>query len=320
MKRTTSEALLSDAFAAMVRSPGGAAGLPELPTLLPEFTARQGVADFVAVQCTAQQLGHAAEAGWGTLLRQPATAAVYSHTRWAPRSFAYLCTRTGLAPRTVKGSLCALESGGLLKQTERGTFLRAQHLHPQPDVWAFEIKVSNWRRALFQALQYQAFAHRVCVVIAAEFAHRAEKHRELFMRLGVGLLVLHHSSGKPSLTRKVAPRRRRPSFGEYHLHALGQIIELGTGQERHSRATRSAPIPHGSSPLGPGIGASPPARLNSSAPGDGGARPSQASSGEGEGASGVTVGSPVSVSIASGSPARRRAVGRTRSATASRPA
>lgn len=224
MTTGVSEERLSAALAAILARAGNDAGVPRLPVLLREFEARQGRADFVGVECHPPALRKAAMAGWGKILARPAAATVYSFTRAAPRTEVFLAERTGLSRATLRSCLADLRAIGLLRETPTGSVVRARLL-PKPDVWAFEVKVANWRRALFQALQYQAFAHRVVVVLSAEFAHRAIEHESLFQALGVGLLIIDTTENAATLERSVAPRRARPSSGAYHLHALGQIID-----------------------------------------------------------------------------------------------
>jgi hypothetical protein len=52
---------------------------------------------------------------------------------------------------------------------------------------AFEAKLTDWRRALFQAYRNTAFALRAYVVLPEPAALRAQSHIQLFKMYGVGL-------------------------------------------------------------------------------------------------------------------------------------
>jgi hypothetical protein len=53
---------------------------------------------------------------------------------------------------------------------------------------AFELKLSNWRRALVQAYRYRAFANLSYVVLDGRHSRSALAHLDLFRRSNIGLL------------------------------------------------------------------------------------------------------------------------------------
>lgn len=55
------------------------------------------------------------------------------------------------------------------------------------EIIAFAAKLTDWRRARYQAYRTTSFARRAYVVLPEEVALRAHKHGEFFKRLGVGL-------------------------------------------------------------------------------------------------------------------------------------
>lgn len=57
----------------------------------------------------------------------------------------------------------------------------------EPVLTAFEMKLKDWRRALTQAFRYSYFSDRSIVVLPAAVADRAQRHLEVFQRLGIGL-------------------------------------------------------------------------------------------------------------------------------------
>ena len=57
-------------------------------------------------------------------------------------------------------------------------------------VFAFEMKLSNWRRALIQAFKYRAFAHCSIVLIDADHVGPAISHLDQFRKSRIGLLSI----------------------------------------------------------------------------------------------------------------------------------
>ena len=55
------------------------------------------------------------------------------------------------------------------------------------EVIAFEAKLSDWRRAIYQAYRNTTFALRSYVVLPEHVARRAQKSPDTFMNYGVGL-------------------------------------------------------------------------------------------------------------------------------------
>ena len=63
-----------------------------------------------------------------------------------------------------------------------------------PYVSAFELKLSDWKKALQQAYRYKYYADLSIVVLPARAADRAIQSRMLFEALGVGLWTLDTST------------------------------------------------------------------------------------------------------------------------------
>jgi len=58
---------------------------------------------------------------------------------------------------------------------------------------AFEAKLSNWRRALFQAFRYKAFVNKSYVIMDDEFVNPALSQKARFKRSNIGLLSIDHN-------------------------------------------------------------------------------------------------------------------------------
>lgn len=83
-------------------------------------------------------------------------------------------------------------------------------------VFAFEMKLSNWKRALIQAFKYRAFAHCSIVLIDADHVGPALLHLDQFKKSRIGLL---------SITKDGHLKiHNRPSFGAPYSTGLENSI------------------------------------------------------------------------------------------------
>lgn len=71
----------------------------------------------------------------------------------------------------------------------------------------FELKLSNWKRALMQAYRYAAFADYSFVVLDVSAETKAIAHLDLFVRSNIGLITV---SEDDKLSLHYFPKARRP--------------------------------------------------------------------------------------------------------------
>jgi len=129
--------------------------------------------------------------------------------------------RIGVTLPVFKKWLRALVEAELVTKTQDGR-LRAipRKKFPSVEICAFELKLKNWRRALYQATRYRSFSDQAFVVMPAESARTAFKHRETFRKANVGL-VSHDASGNSTVL--IRPRKRAPHAGHRAIMAIGML-------------------------------------------------------------------------------------------------
>lgn len=59
----------------------------------------------------------------------------------------------------------------------------------QEEIWAFELKLADWKRAIFQASQYKAFASYSVAVFPAEKENIIRENIQSFKKLNIGVLI-----------------------------------------------------------------------------------------------------------------------------------
>lgn len=82
------------------------------------------------------------------------------------------------------------------KDSEEFTALSLQQKLSRRQLYTFEAKLKDWRRALKQAFRYRYFSDKAIVVMPLEHAQPAIKNLEAFQHLSVGLWSFDAASGK----------------------------------------------------------------------------------------------------------------------------
>ncbi len=100
-------------------------------------------------------------------------------------------TRTIINPLERIGAVC----------TDAADTVRVVDLDliAKPDLWAFELKLDDWKRCLFQTLVCRSYAPRVTAVFPASKAKHIEHIAPTFARHGVGVMLFDAD------TRKIKP-------------------------------------------------------------------------------------------------------------------
>lgn len=88
--------------------------------------------------------------------------------------------------------------------------------------YAYEAKLSNWNRALFQAFRYKAFVNRSFVVLDHDKVKPALMNLENFQNANVGLLSIDNS-GKVHIHNN--PRNESPYSPQLRAKFNSQIAE-----------------------------------------------------------------------------------------------
>lgn len=159
----------------------------------------------------------------GEVLSEPASSLVLSLLHpVATRTRSFLAGRTGLSSDSFKRALARLLAADLVAEVAPDRFRWADWFQPEVELWAFELKVRDWRRAIYQAMTYRAFAHRSVIVMPREVTCRLAPHLDRMRRLSIGLAALDTEAG--TLTLVSSGRRNRPGSLHHYFYALGQLL------------------------------------------------------------------------------------------------
>ena len=123
---------------------------------------------------------------------------------------------------TVRYWLARMKQEGLVRAiSARGFVLGPKSNLPNCKIWCFEGKLRDWKRALYQATRYRAFAHRSFVVMSEAYIGSAEAQVNCFRLARVGLLAL---SDEGRLRIITSPRPQQPRNPVMFAMAKGRIL------------------------------------------------------------------------------------------------
>ena len=103
----------------------------------------------------------------------------------------YIKERTGIADAALNCTLRELKANDFITKKKNLYFLSDSFVQESDNIWAFDIKAPNWKRAFEQASLHKAFANYVVAVRPFEEEEVLQEKLELFTELNVGLLLFN---------------------------------------------------------------------------------------------------------------------------------
>lgn len=221
-----SEETMADAFIEFLKSKHGKTVFPKYFAIYREVICRQGITDILAIE--ALEKGKVFErqielvAGTGI----ESSARILSLLSYnSPRTEKYLMHNTGLTIKTFRRTISELLERGIIVKNDKGSYKLEERFYRYPaEIWAFELKLNDWKRAIFQAMQYKAFASKVITVFPEEKEKLLLENLESFRRRKIGLSIFDANSGMYKVLLK--PMKERPSSKKHYFYTLSKIAGL----------------------------------------------------------------------------------------------
>lgn len=94
----------------------------------------------------------------------------------------------------------------------------------RPCTRAFECKLTDWRRAMSQAVRYRFFAHQAFVVLPEAACEKALPFLDTFRRIRVGLWSYSIKTGR--ICAQYTPRPTTPMSKRWHIHAVHCVASI----------------------------------------------------------------------------------------------
>lgn len=186
-----------------------------------EFAAMQGVADFIAV--------HREGFTWrpsSVLYKLHTDSMVYSLLKKkAGRSKAYLYENVMAEKKSCNAAISELENAGIIFE-KGGLYYQSDMIdNTSTTIWAFELKLSDWKRAIFQCLQYQAYANYSVAVFPDSKFKVLNDNLHYFIDLNIGVLLFNPIDRKGKWL--FYPRKSTGKMSEARAYVLLKIHNLG---------------------------------------------------------------------------------------------
>jgi hypothetical protein len=166
----------------------------------------------------------------GEVLSKPTAAAICSllHHRRGHR-VEYIVAQTGVSETTVVKHIGLLTDARVAEWTRSGSLRFRNGLRLDGhEFWAIEVKLTDWRRALYQAQRCRSFAHRVFVALPRPTVHAALDYFAGDAELKIGLIAID-PSGMPEVIH--LPRKQKPWSRAAQFRALGiSLREFAAGK------------------------------------------------------------------------------------------
>lgn len=83
----------------------------------------------------------------------------------------------------------------------------------RPELWAFELKLDDWKRCLFQTLVCRSYASRVTAVFPAAKAKHITQVAPTFAQHGVGVMLFDMETSE---LKPLVPTKERKPVSAYH--------------------------------------------------------------------------------------------------------
>lgn len=186
-----------------------------------EFDGVAGRADFV-LSPTQLSLSNEQVAAYVGSVTAPSSALILSILIRENLDEDELVEKIGLTRGTVKRVLCQLKANGAVEEGHHDKYRASPSLAiPQLELWAIELKIDNWRKAIYQSLQYQSYSHRTIIVVPMVFAHRIVPNTSRFESFNVGVVGIDEDGSMRTL---VKAEKRKPSIDHHYLYAMSIFL------------------------------------------------------------------------------------------------
>ena len=186
-----------------------------------EIASYQGIPDFVAMRIHNNNIINLGE---DNLLSLESSAKVLACLKvYAGRTERYIKNNTDLSDGMLKKVLRELLEYNYIKKQD-GLYYLYLYNKVKVDIWAFELKLEDWKRALFQALQYRAFADYSVTVFPSEKENLLKSNIELFDKFNIGVLVFNVKNKKCKWLNR--PKKKEPISKWQKLYMLFKLNML----------------------------------------------------------------------------------------------
>jgi len=130
--------------------------------------------------------------------------------------------RAGLSLSTIERCVNSLEAADLIECGQLNGRINATDSLTIPllELWGFELKMKNWRRAMVQSLQFQTYCSLSFVVMPLPSPTMLSKIKEVYSRYNIGLITMDHENIETVVRPKPSAHKSRT----YYIYAIASYL------------------------------------------------------------------------------------------------
>lgn len=198
--------------------------LPNFDNILREIPCKEGIADFICYKDTPFLRKYKdIILEINNLIGKGFIPIISVLLRCEKQTIEELSTNTGYDIKRLKKILLVLQEYKIIKTNKAIQYsLYAKWKNFDVDLWAFELKLKNWKRALYQASQYKAFSNSVFTVFPEYKRNLLEKNIRYFKNLNIGCILQNSDTNELSVL--YYPLKEEVLLGTQYLYALTETI------------------------------------------------------------------------------------------------
>lgn len=209
---------MAQAFQRLLLSEKGLPYVGVFSAIYREISCQQGRPDFIALRYTSSS-----EVGEHMNVRGLVGPAILQRLKpAAPRTIDYLVSKLEFGRDSIRRSLRQLIERGYVEQLETGTYRLANVNQLQtPEIWTFELKLNNPKKAVFQAQQSRTYAERAIIVVPPGQEKNYSRFEVTMQRWHIGLATFDPLTGIFQFMRK--GRKSRALSPAQQLYTLSRL-------------------------------------------------------------------------------------------------
>ena len=143
--------------------------------------------------------------------------------RKSPRTKNYLLSKINNNESAIKRSLKKLIEGNIVTETKNDTYLlsidkKLENLN----IWLFELKIDNAKRAVFQAKQGKIYADYSVIVVPEGREKSYKKFEKSMYQWGIGLVTFNPLSNEVHIIQR--PKKTRIISKPKKYYAISQLL------------------------------------------------------------------------------------------------
>lgn len=222
------EASLSVGFVNWLKHHSKTGSFPVFRDVFSEIECGQGIPDLIGVPCDWKPSPVPWSSGSSKVSLKAVSSVLALFAGRRSHTSAYVMAHSGLSEELNDQVVRVLCTAGLIaKSTPDSLKLDCDLSWMESDLWAFELKIHDWRRALFQSLQYRTFASYEVVIMPSSKKSAIARKLEYFESAGIGVVLFDNQSNHEEVL--VRARRNRPTSRQQRVFTMYKLLD------KHSR-------------------------------------------------------------------------------------